>query len=373
MNSTNFQRTIKEFLIKSLEFILSTRCALPGAVYVSPQNMNPHLQIVIPETHNVRTLFPQLWTHDMDTPLHVFLELVRAVEGCHPLLMERWEFLFSPADRCDAPDTPHTYLKKSSIDLRALLLCSLQSPAYTEFRGQLAYRLCFQLDELLPWSTKAKPQDLLTVPKPRFCVKTPIGSLGARVQFWKTAPNPEVNATQIIPQKLGYRQRLISMETEETKENPEAAKEVFGSWSSSSHGSGHSTNSNLPFAKLQLCTKPKDQSESSNTLSQVVRKCILPDVGFTPLSPAVIAGSGISSDEELDSAGIEKHCADTEANEDAKVAMFSLKCERGMKGKLFTSPGCSVRDGILSLKQTLAGLKMTKEQLLEQQRGSLLA
>lgn len=182
---TDYHRAIKEFFIKALESLLAGRCRAPGSVLRSSQQGNPWLQVSVEETFAVRTAFPEIWNHDLRSRLEVSLELQIVPQS---VLLERWHFLFSPADTSSAPDTPFTFLKKSSISLRALLLAALLTPAFTQFRGHLDYKICFDSADLTPWSGK----DVLTFPKSTFRLQSPIGSVSVRVQFLRNIPVPQL-------------------------------------------------------------------------------------------------------------------------------------------------------------------------------------
>jgi hypothetical protein len=134
--------------------------------------------------------------------LKIYLELLIEAPNCSPLLIERWEFLFSPAETCSAPDVSFTFLKKSSISLRALLLTALITPAHTQYRGHLHYKISFNSTEFTPWTSK----DITTFPKPTFRLQSPIGSVSAKVLFLQSIPAPQLAPIRPSEKPLEWRE-----------------------------------------------------------------------------------------------------------------------------------------------------------------------
>lgn len=274
------------------------------------------------------------------------------MEGCHPVLLEKWEFGFDPKDVYAGQDSCETLIKKISLSLRSLLCASLQLPASFMFRGQLNYGLHINIDGYMTWPTRLKPHSISKLPT--FRLATPIGSLTIHCAYLSSPPDPE-----IIPQSLGSRQRLISIETEETKDFPDS-KVLFGSWSENEQDSAPSTDSNPPFSGL--CKVDREKSVASScTLSQ----------SLFPHMEALLEEPKDSNTDSDFSAEDVSHRKGSEESvpEAAQVAVFSVQCSKRPKKGLFASEE-PLTNGLSSLKQEFLGLKNAKEQLIEKQRAS---
>lgn len=347
MQSPDFRLTVKEFLVKSLEFILSSRVPSPPSA-PSAQPCTPFLQLRVAEKHGVRGT--QTGLEDLEAQFRLRLEIVRSVEGCHPVLLERWEFSFDPTAPYTGPDSNETLIKKLVLSLRSLLCASLQLPASFLYSRQLTYGLYLNIDGFMTWPARMKPRSISTWPG--FELQTPVGCLTVRCAYLPNPPDPE-----IIPQSLGSRQRLISIETEETKDFPDS-KALFGSWSENEQDSAPSTDSNPPFSGV--CGVDREKSAvSSCTLSQA----LLPHIDSLLEEPK-------DSNSDLDFPGEDlSHRKGSEESvpEAAQVAVFSLQCTKRLKKGLFASAE-PLTDGLSSLKQAFLGLKSAKEELIEKQR-----
>ena len=291
---------------------------------------------------------------DLEVPFRLRLEIVRSVEGCHPLLLEKWDFTFDPQARYTGQDSCETLLKKTSLSLRSLLCASLQLPASFLYSRQLSYGLHMNIDGFMTWPTRMKPRSISSLPD--FSVFTPIGGLIVHCAYLPNPPDPE-----IVPQSLGSRQRLISIETEETKDLPDS-KALFGSWSETEQDSAPSTDSNPPFSGL--CRVDLEKSAASScTLSQA----LLPH-----MEPLLEEPKDSNSDSDFPGEDLSHRKGSEESvPEAAQVAVFGLQCTKRPKKGLFASAE-PLTDGLSSLKQAFLGLKNAKEELIEKQRRHLV-
>lgn len=348
MNYPEFTWTLKEFLVKSLEFILASRVQSPDTTPLA-QEENSFLQVKVQERYHVRQTLAQV---DLTSSVQVMLEVVRAVEGCHPVLLEKWEFRFDPSRPHTDPASPETLFKKVSLSLRSLFCVSLQLPASYLYHGQLSHGLHLDSEGLMTWPTRVKPRHIRRLPL--FQLSSPAGTLTLHCAYLPSPPDPE-----IIPQSLGSRQRLISIETEETKDIPDA-KVLFGSWSESEPESAPSTDSNPPFNGL--CRVDQEKSGvSSCTLSQalVVEREPLGERSKDSSSDPDFPGDDLTTRKGSN--------PDDPVPEAAQVAVFSLNCSKQLKKGLFSSPE-PITTKLTSIKQQFLGLKTAKDQLIEKQR-----
>ena len=321
---TDYHRAIKEFFIKALESLLAGRCEAPGRVLKSSQQGNPWLQLSVEENFGVRTAFPTIWNHDLSSRLEIHLELLLAAPQCTSLLLERWDFLFSPTETCSAPDTPFTFLKKSSISLRSLLLTALLTPAHTQFRGYLDYRIRFNSTDLTQWSGK----EVQNLPKNTFKLQSPIGSVSAKVQFLRDIPVPELISGDL----LGIREK-------------KAICTALESWSDSDGNASSVLGTSMLFSQTLA-----ELSKEKRPLNGENGSFVVP-VRYKGLE---LAGESEDSSDEEWLIGLKDREKECNPFAEMNLSEFCLKCRETQKKRHWDrEPGADLEGGVSELRGKL--------------------
>ena len=306
--------------MKALESLLVLRCEPPAEVISSSQQGNSCLQVVVGEYFGIRTAFPLLWNHDLRSDLTVSLELLMESAGCSALV-ERWHFLFSPLDTYSTPDTPFTFLKKSSISLRALLLTALVTPSKSQYRGKLAYKLHFETEKFTKWPENAG--EVVSFPLQMLKVQSPIGTLTAKVEYLRELP--------VLMEGTGPVYANLPVFS------------PFQSESESKISSSELTSSSLDTKTLGKLAPPP----APNSNSQVWIRWKTLDLD---------GDSEESSEDEVwtDREGSNPFGSD---EKEEHLVSFYLKCREVSHKRVFEAAEAELEQGVTSLKERLAAVK----------------
>lgn len=365
---TNWKRVVKEFVIKALEFLVTSRVGKNSSSPSLPCS-NTLLQTYIEETKSIRNQYPDIWSNNLTNPLVVSLDFYYQVEGCHPLLVERWNFKFHPEGQ-PISQTVNQLNQRSSIVLRSLLVTAGILPAFQTYRGKLSYRLSMESSTGLNWPRTIRSADIKTFPKSYYKIESVFGTLSTYVEYLDPIPKPE-----IAQQQLGLRPRLTSYDYNESpRENPSLDSSGSEQPSSLSTIEAYPPIQGLP----QLQCFNKSDSGMQSRMSMITSRCVHEhaQVGFTPLSHSICN----PSDDEMEEDPFENYelAMVIETNpfvrerhflsEDAKVACYKSNCEKASKISLYNSQVGNaglITEQISSVQNLMRTLKDTKKRILD--------
>ncbi len=185
----NWSRTVKEMICKMSEVILTTRLLKKIPSF---RNTSTLFQTPISEPFKIRERYPVISSHSLNAGLNITLELYAQVQGCTPLLLEKWSFKYIPSSKSTHSSN---FYQDACILVRSLMLSCLMLPAFSYKRGNLAYNFIWQNTSGIRWHRSLPPKLLKRHPRSAFRLDSSLGEFEIFVEYYTEKLKPEVRLT----------------------------------------------------------------------------------------------------------------------------------------------------------------------------------
>ncbi|CAG9334224.1 unnamed protein product [Blepharisma stoltei] len=241
-------------------------------------------------------------------------EITEIIEGCEPLLLEKWYIEINLAkNNIKIPS------KKTGYDFK-ILMSSLMSASLL-FPSAYAAQTSIKIGDLQSfsrnslWELSVSRNEILKFPQSPIEVQFPEGNLKAYVEYLGSPAKPKIS-----PQQLGSRPRLVSIGDElDFKESQKPLK---------IHQSLQSTETSQKF----------QNKENSRFLSLIESESFYDEneIGFKPISSVLFTEElQIESDEEINEFETAEEINEGEMQNDSKISVYWKKCDEVLNLKLF--------------------------------------
>lgn len=319
----------------------------------------------MPEKANseLSSIYPRVAELELSNPFAVYAVISQEVEGCYPLMLERWEISFVPERAGMA-----SYNSTAQVMLRSLMLSCITLPARHKLPG-IVFTLYYLKADVPTWTRTVSGKDILTFPAIPMRFEGPRGTINVRVEYIGEAPRP-----QIAKQAIGSRPRLISVDNGDIFEMRDSPSNLHPP-----HERSLSTETSPPFPTLSEINIRRPDSPSAAQMAVITSDCLEDheSIGFIPMSHSICNDLSESPEEdEIGSLDFElvvqaynPFVSDKETlSEDAKVACFRTNCEIAQRLSLFNSkltqkPKLFTQEAS-TLSAQVAALQAVKERML---------
>ena len=286
---------IKEITVKSFTFLIQSRAY--------KHNIEKLCELGIETTISKAT---KLW-HETKRDSEAFLEIFIQTEGCHPLLIERWQVKFSQI--CISSSYSQS---QADLFLRSIMQLSTILPKLTT--SNLEFKLCTVPSLIWPKTcqgAKSYPSNPLKLALDR-------GNISIFCETLTSLPLPEIKQ-----QELGNRPRLTSIDENTYKDSD--------------------VESNISADEPIICLTQLDMNKykTCQHLKYTAKLCSHEhdSIGFIPLSHTICT-------EECSDCCCSEASIGTEAlysnpfeekliSEDAAISIYKISCEKMRQAKLF--------------------------------------
>jgi hypothetical protein len=317
LKSGDFER---QYLLRILDTLVSLRTKAAD-VHFSEHSL-----------HELSSLYPQVQQLDFSKTFWVYAVLSQEVEGCYPMVLERWEITFTPGHSLAAD-----FSSAGQVMLRSLMLSCVTLPARHKL-SKLDCTVYYNRPDLLTWSPCVSRRDILTFPAIPMKFEGPSGAISVSAEYIAEVPKP-----QIAKQDIASRLRLTSEDNSDAFEMRD-----LRSYSPPLNETSQSTETSPPFQRLSDMKMRRPESPCAACIDVLTSDCIddHSSIGFVPMSHSVFNDLSESPDEdEVKSLEFETtpqaynpFLSDKDStSEDAKVACFRSNCEKAHHLSLFNS------------------------------------
>jgi hypothetical protein len=259
-------------------------------------------------------------------PLALYLEIFTTIEGCHPLLLEKWTLRLTHSNSNSySPSDCETFLKE---------IQKLATKIPTRDSSNLDSN--FTVVSLKSWQKHEK-----------FVEKEPKNPLNLFLKTLHVEVFSEFLSDSFLPeikeQDLGPRPRLSSIEMAEPVK---IDGELFAN--------------DEPIVCLGMIKVLENFSPKNCELTTKMCNKEHSLIGFAPLSHTICSETASNTSVSPFSLNSDEVLNETNLPEDAAISLYKLACERLLRSNLFQSPRCPSK---LSLQNTLHSMRRTLDLL----------
>ncbi|CAG9329587.1 unnamed protein product [Blepharisma stoltei] len=202
-----------EFTLKATEFIIQSRSSIPRSDTLTKTS----LRLSTIQFMNIRDQISSYFNENSPTK-EFAIEVLETCEGCHPLLLERWNFIL--ASKRFKFSKPY---KKRELDavsgIRTLISGSLLLPATYKVKSSISIAIRKSVIDFASWDPNLTDKEILKFPSQKLQIEGENSLLEVYIEYTNTTLKP-----RFARQSLGIRPRLISFDVAdvEFKESPKA-------------------------------------------------------------------------------------------------------------------------------------------------------
>lgn len=246
------------------------------------------------------------------------LEFYLDIEGCYPMLIERWRFMHTPAISSKFKSENHVRNELEAFQ-SSLTAGFIQLPRIFNNHCHLNVSLKSSPSDFLDWDKSVLGSDIAKYPTKPLKLETNFYTIVTYCEYLTKVYKP-----RIIVQNLGSRPRLMSLAT-----NDNDFKDIKSNVSPTSSDSTEIS----PLIRTLSRTKSFNQSILASIVSQSVDEH---ESGFKPLAKmyADNFASSIEEDEDFADCSFEMH-ENLHKTEDMSVSIYLNDCNKMLENTLF--------------------------------------
>ncbi|CAG9312081.1 unnamed protein product [Blepharisma stoltei] len=317
------QNLMQDFMTKLIEFISQTHSCSP----LFAASSNSFTKSYSPKPSSIHDSIRVLWENQQTPHKEFEIDLLECIEGCHPLLLERWKFHIIPK-RLAADFSKNLTETPKIAGIRALMAASLLLPASEIRNSSISLIIRTASQEGISWDPSILPRDIQYFPSIPFKFETAFNILSVRIEYTTKNIKP-----RIISQTLGIRPRLTSVDGGDFE-----LKDVF-KHQTKSQISLLSTDASPETPRLRSRSRMLSliESESFYEESEVGFKLIYSDLCTDDYDP--------SSDEENDTFAegfFENPFGSLESSNDTRISLYRKQCDKIREVNLFKGSSNSI-------------------------------
>lgn len=253
------------------------------------------------------------------------ISTVEHIEGCYPILRERWKFKYDPNDPSEVEE-PQQY-EEIVRTLRAIALAISVISLYDNSKLQL--QISTQPNEDLFWDVSLQQKDVKSFPKSPIILQNTLGKLIISAEYITSNIKP-----RIARQTIGLRPRLVSLD----------------------YGEDGKEGKKLNFSFASTETSPQDLNRMRNKkklLSLIASESFYEEneIGFKMIASELddMESSENSFGHNSFEMKFEENLA--ENNENASISIYNNQCKAMGNLKIFASPEINCSELVSSWKK----------------------